>query len=92
MAVGQVVDDYAQRHPSDDDVNVNCVCSWRFVERGDSQEVAVDFHNGWMFHSGATQSSWVSRARRDRLVGELRRIGGILAPEHPRQRLRGPQC
>ena len=68
-----VVDAYAQQHPSDDDVNLNCVCSWRLVERGDVPDVAVDFHNGWVFDSA--RSSWVSRARREQLISELRTMG-----------------
>ena len=68
-----VVDCYAQQHPSDDDVNVDCVCTWRLVEHGDARDVAVDFHNGWGFDS--TRSPWVPRSRRDQLIRELRRIG-----------------
>jgi len=44
-------DEYVEEHPSDDDVNVNTVATWRVHcdAAGRVASLVVDLHNGWRF-------------------------------------------
>ena len=44
-------DEYVEEHPSDDDVNVDTVASWRVRSAAAAQvaSLVVDLHNGWRF-------------------------------------------
>jgi hypothetical protein len=72
-----VVDIYSDSVYSDDSVNVNAVCSPRFLRNGDRIEVEVDFHNGWFFHSERwCRASSPERVawQVDQLIRELSRV------------------
>jgi hypothetical protein len=72
-----VVDKYADPVYSDDSVNVNAVCSPRFLRGEHGIEVEVDFHNGWFFDSGKwSRAATPERAacQMDQLFRELRRV------------------
>jgi len=72
-----VVDQYVDPVYSDDSVNVNAVCSPRFLRGEHGLEVEVDFHNGWFFDSGKQRhASSPERATSytEHLVRELKRV------------------
>jgi len=95
-----VVDQYVDPVYSDDSVNVNAVCSPRFIRGEHGLEVEVDFHNGWFFDSGKQRhASSPERAasHMDRLVRELKRVvnspgrAGMNPMSDARRELSGPR-